>query len=132
MTTEIAVANRLGISLASDSAVTITGGGRVKIFDTADKLFELSPVHPVGVMINGNMDCLGVPWEILVKEFRESDGVKKRGKITDWTNDFVGFVQGHALIGDETSKRYIEHVIGKEIETIQRGVSSNVLPRLQN
>ena len=132
MTTEIAVANKLGISLASDSAVTITSGGRIKIFNTADKLFELSAVHPVGVMINGNMDCLGVPWEILVKEFRESEGIRKRAKITDWTTDFVTFVQSHALIGDDTSKRYIHHVIGKEIETIQEAVSSNLLERFQS
>lgn len=131
MTTEIAVANRLGIALASDSAVTITGRGRVKVFDTADKLFELSAVHPVGVMINGNMDCLGVPWEILVKDFRETDGIKKRAKITDWTSDFVAFVQAHALIGDDSTKRYTQHVIANEIETIQRSVSSLLLERIR-
>ena len=40
MTTEIAVLNRLGIALAADSAVTISGGGTTKVFESADKLFE--------------------------------------------------------------------------------------------
>jgi hypothetical protein len=130
MTTEIAVANRLGIALASDSAVTISGGGRVKIFDTADKLFELSTEHPVAVMINGNMDCLGIPWEILVKDFREAEGLKKRDKITDWTRDFLTYVEGHMLIGEDAISTYIGRIIENEIDAVQAEVSTRIRKRI--
>lgn len=119
MTTEIAVSNRLGIALATDSAVTITGGGKVKIFDTADKLFELSSQHPVAVMFNGNMDCLGVPWEILVKDFRAVEGDKNRPSILKWTEEFLEYVQGHGLVSEQRSGGYIENVAAKEIDAVQ-------------
>jgi len=120
MTTEIAVSNRLGIALATDSAVTITSGGHVKVFNTADKLFELSNRHPVGVMINGNMDCLGVPWEILVKDFREAQGNEPRGTIRQWIEDLLKYIEGHTLITDAS---YVMHVTDNEIDSVQQVVA---------
>jgi len=35
-------------------------------------------------MFNGNMDCLGVPWEILVKDFRNSEGDEDRPTVAQW------------------------------------------------
>jgi hypothetical protein len=124
MTTEIAVSNRLGIALATDSAVTIGRGGAVKVFDTADKLFELSSLHPVAVMINGNMECLGVPWEILAKDFRRAEGPKPRASVKEWTQDFLTYVEGHLLISEEAIARYVERVATKEIEVVQTRVSN--------
>ena len=43
--------NKKGIALAADSAVTI---GDSKIYNTANKLFSLSKINPVGIMIYGN------------------------------------------------------------------------------
>ena len=48
MTVEIVVMNTRGIALATDSAVTI--GGR-KVYNSTNKLFELTKEQPVGVMI---------------------------------------------------------------------------------
>jgi hypothetical protein len=126
MTTEIAVANKLGIALATDSAVTISGGGRVKVFDTADKLFELSPQSPIGIMINGNMDCIGVPWEILVKDFRESEGLKPRGTVQDWARDFLDYVEGHSLMATKAATEHIDDIIEAEIANLKDIVVSSL------
>jgi ribosomal protein L17 len=126
MTTEIAVANKLGIALAADSAVTISGGGRVKVFDTADKLFELSLQSPIGVMINGNMDCIGVPWEILVKDFRESEGLRERPTVQDWATDFLAYVEGHSLMATKAATQYIDDIIETEIVNLQIIVVNNL------
>ncbi len=56
MTAEVAVINRGGVALAADSAVTIDRGGTVKIFQTENKLFELSETKPIGLMIYNNTD----------------------------------------------------------------------------
>ena len=93
MTTEIAVLNRLGVALATDSAVTITSSGSSKVFNSADKLFELTCDFPVGVMVNGNMDCVGNPWELVIKDFREEEGKKSRTTIAGWANDLLVFAQ---------------------------------------
>ena len=67
MTSEIAVVNANGIALAADSAATIHG---TKVYNSANKLFTLSKFEPVAIMIYGDSTLVGVPWEILIKEFR--------------------------------------------------------------
>lgn len=126
MTTEISVSNRLGIALATDSAVTISGNGHVKVFDTADKLFELSPQYPVGVMINGNMDCIGVPWELLVKEFRATEGTRQRATVEEWGIDFLKYVEDHVLIDETAVGKYVDQIISVEIEETQLDVTGYI------
>ena len=117
VTTEIAVFNRLGLALATDSAVTITGGGRVKVFNTADQLFKLSPRRPVAIMFNGNMDCLGVPWEILVKDFRAGQGNRDRPTVDLWAKDFWNMLKSTARKRANCWRLY-ENVATREIEAI--------------
>jgi hypothetical protein len=69
MTAEVAVMNRIGVSLAADSAVTI-GREANKIYTSADKLFQLAVGAPVGVMVFGNASFTGMPWETLIKAYR--------------------------------------------------------------
>jgi hypothetical protein len=66
MTAEIAVLNKNGIALAADSKVTIGSGAAQKTYDTVNKLFALSKVHPVGLMIFGNPEFMQYPWETIV------------------------------------------------------------------
>jgi hypothetical protein len=49
MTAEIAIMNKLAVALAADSKVTIGSGN--KTFDTVNKVFTLSKIHPIGLMI---------------------------------------------------------------------------------
>lgn len=126
MTTEIAVLNRLGVALAADSAVTISGGGTTKVFDSADKLFELSCIHPVAIMLNGNMDCLGVPWEIIIKDFRELHGAEAREGIQKWVSDFVDYIGSRADLGDNAAQRYVEQVASDELIYLRDRVSEKL------
>lgn len=119
MTTEIAVLNRLGVALATDSAVTITGNGRTKIFDSADKLFELSCEHPVAIMVNGNMDCFGLPWEIAIKDFRTAHGADSRKTISEWTADFLTFAGEHKDIGNTYIDQYMNYLADREVNLIK-------------
>lgn len=68
MTAEIVVMNKNGVALAADSAVTV--GGR-KVYNSANKLFTLSKHHPVGILIYGSATFNDIPWEIIIKEYRE-------------------------------------------------------------
>lgn len=75
MTAEIAILNKSAVALASDSAVTISSGNQtLKIFESADKLFELSTHQPIGVMVYNGMQIMGVPLETIVKGFRAKCG----------------------------------------------------------
>lgn len=70
VTAEIAILNKLAVALAADSAVTVSTTERdEKIFDTADKLFELSRHDPIGIMIYNGMNFAEVPFQTIVNMF---------------------------------------------------------------
>jgi hypothetical protein len=54
MTAEIAIVNRSALALAADSAVTVRVGPNVKVYDSAEKLFEFSHRQPIALMIYNN------------------------------------------------------------------------------
>jgi hypothetical protein len=85
MTAEIAVLNRSAVALAADSAVTIGGGAErsPKIFNTVNKLFTLSKYHPVGIMVYGSAQILGVPWETIIKIYRKRLGARDFDHLED-------------------------------------------------
>jgi hypothetical protein len=127
MTTEIAVINRLGLALATDSAVTISGGGNdAKVFDTGDKLFELVEQHPIGIMINGNMDFLGVPWELLIKDFRVHAKACPHGSMRAWVEHLLDFTAKHAALTVPAQNRYVRDAIIDSFETVKRLVSASL------
>jgi hypothetical protein len=61
MTAEIAILNKSGIALATDSKVTIGSSGG-KTFDSVNKVFALSKASAVGLMVFGNAEFMGVPY----------------------------------------------------------------------
>jgi hypothetical protein len=111
MTAEVAVANATAVALAADSAVTI---GRQKIYNSALKVFSLSKVAPVGVMIYGNALLMDVPWEVLIKTFREEIGNKTLPSLTDYSTQFISYVASHTeFFPSESQASWMErNVIG--------------------
>lgn len=130
MTAEIAVMNRLGIALAADSAVTITFGARSsnsKIFST-NKLFMLSKHYPVGIMIFGNASLMGIPWEILIKEYRKRELCEKSfERLVEYGADFIKYLNGNSFYF--TEKIQIENLFGilfRQQEIIQKRFEENI------
>ncbi len=91
MTTEIAVMNKHGISLAADSAVTIGRGS--KFYNTANKLFTLSKYHPVGIMVYSNAEFMGYPVETVIKEYRKRLSDTSFNTLFDYWDDFVKYLE---------------------------------------
>ncbi|MCY4438027.1 MAG: hypothetical protein OXE05_11935 [Chloroflexi bacterium] len=99
MTAEIAVMNQEAVALAADSAVSIVDGEYedvTKIFTSANKLFALSQYFPVGIMINGNTRLGEVPWETVIKLYRDHLGTEGRETIEDYTSDFIRYINVQA------------------------------------
>lgn len=89
MTAEVAIANASAIALAADSAVTI---GDQKIYNSALKLFSLSKVAPIGVMVYGNAELMDVPWELLIKAYRKRIGGKTYGTVEEHADNFLSYL----------------------------------------
>lgn len=93
MTAEIAVFNKTAVALAADSAVTVSGGGKHKIYNGAEKLFALTKHHPVGLMVYGSGDLCSAPWELVIKSYRRSLNSNSFDRLEDYADDFFSFLQ---------------------------------------
>lgn len=89
MTAEVAILNSGAIALAADSAVTI---GDQKIYNSALKLFALSKTAPVGTMIYGNAGLMNIPWESLIKSFRQNIKTKTFKKLDQYGVEFIKYL----------------------------------------
>ena len=70
MSAGICIMNRNAIAMAADSAVTV--GNHEAIHNSANKLFSLSRIAPVGAIIYSNTAFMGVPFEIILKEYKNA------------------------------------------------------------
>jgi hypothetical protein len=107
MTAEVAVMNKSAVALAADSKVTVTSGGVTKTYDTVAKLFTLSKIAPIGVMIYGNAEFMGYPWETIIKLYREEKGRQTEALVVDWSRDFFRYL---ARFGKISAKDKTENV----------------------
>lgn len=107
MTAEIGIMNRMGVALAADSAVTVGSSGRQKVFNSADKLFSLSKRHPVGIMVYGGADFMGVPWETIIKVYREKLGKDTLPRLSDYSDHFFEFLKTDPRFVTEQSEKML-------------------------
>ena len=106
MTSEICMMNRLAVVLAADSATTVShwnsGQREERYFKGANKIFQLSDVEPVGLMIFDSADLLRVPWELAIKSFRTQLGNKSFNTVDEYAREFLGFLSdNHSLFPKE-------------------------------
>ena len=98
MTAEIALLNKTAVALAADSAMTDLGTG--KIFPT-NKLFALTKWHPIGVMIYANAEFMGVPWETIIKMYRQSIGKTAKTTVQEYSRDFLTYISTSPFCTEE-------------------------------
>lgn len=107
MTAEIAVMNKLGVALAADSAISITTSANTKIYH-ANKLFMLSKYEPLGLMVYGSGELMGVPWELIIKSYRRTLGKTSFKTLEEYGANFISFLTGnHALFPPEAQSDYV-------------------------
>ncbi len=129
MTAEIAILNKSSVVLAADSAVTISAGSnQEKIFDTADKLFELSCRQPIGVMINNDMNFMEIPLPVLIKKYRSENNEFKR--VQDAALSFLRYLQKEGAKAPQAVQlRHLQRQVVPIVE-LMRNRSQAALERL--
>ena len=106
MTAEVAVINKSAVGIAADSARTIKSIGSnnsppQKIFNTANKVFALSKYAPLGIMVYNAADLGGVPWETLIKMYREHLKQKKFDYLDHYVDDLFEFLCNNETLFNE-------------------------------
>ena len=113
MTAELIVLNKNGLALAADSAVTISAGtGPAKIYNTANKLFALSKCHPIGVMVYGSAEIMGLPWETVIKRYRDTLGRTSYLSVDAYVDSFFKYLRERAF----PTECYAEYVKQRTFE----------------
>ena len=90
MTAIVAVLNKHAVAIAADSAVTM--GDTHKVVNRANKIFTLSKYHPVAVMTYSNAAFMGVPWDIIIKEYRRKLANSSFNTVKEYAEDFIKFI----------------------------------------
>lgn len=110
MSAGICIMNRQAIALAADSAVTV--GNHAAIHNSANKLFSLSRLSPVGLIIYANASLMTVPVEIIVKQYKQQLGCKSFSSLKEYVDDFIGFIEQNSklLRFDINERDYVVNV----------------------
>jgi hypothetical protein len=116
VTAEIAIMNKIGIAMAADSAVTVNvatkHGEKQKAFNSSTKLFTISKYQPIGLMIYGEAEILGVPWETIIKLFRENLGKTSKDSVKEYSELFIRYLNNFNFNPDAIKENFSTHVAG--------------------
>lgn len=119
MTAEIAILNRHGVALAADSALTVQ---RQRVWKTGNKLFSLSPVNDIGIMIFGSGDLVGYSWELIAKTFRDYTGGKTFRTVSECADEFLEYLSSNQFSNFELEKLSIHSLIVDILEYLNENI----------
>ena len=90
MTSQQILFNKIGLAIASDSAVTIGGS---KTYPSVNKIFSLGKNHKIAMMISGAADHIpsGVPWERIFNLYAATQ-TEPLEKLSDYHLSFQAFI----------------------------------------
>ena len=95
MTAIVGVLNRQGVAFAADSAATHSKTH--KITNHANKIFSLSKYRPVGLAIYNTLNFIGVPWETLIKDYRQKIGDTSFGSMDGYIDSFWNYLKSDVI-----------------------------------
>jgi hypothetical protein len=127
VTAEIVVMNREAVAMAADSAVTAGN----KIYQSANKLFTLSKVHPVGILISNAAHFMGVPWETVVKMYREATiRLPEHETVKGHAIHFIASLTSPKLCTDEQQSLRVLQIARSHLQKVQTDAQTKWLSKL--
>ena len=131
MTAEVAILNREAVAMAADSALTL-GGTVGKVYNSANKLFALSRLEPVAVMVYGAGSFEGIPWATVVKEYRRRLATCKFDTLEEYASDFITYLG--SLVSHmpaEFRRRRVRMRVSWELDRLRDAVKTRASGGLQ-
>jgi hypothetical protein len=126
VTAEIAIVNKNAVALAADSAVTLTVGGAKKIYRSADKIFELTTYNPIALMFFNNLEFMEIPIDVLVKDFRSTDGNREFDTVVDCAKVFLGYLRTAYPFPRETSDRHVTRILIEAFQAVDASMEEKI------
>jgi hypothetical protein len=127
VTAEIAILNKLAVALAADSAVTLGSSSQTKIYNTVNKLFTLSKYHPVGIMVYGNAEFMGVPWETIIKAYRSRLGRTEFPTLREYLQSFLTQIEADDVFPlAQEENEFVRQTIGSYFVYVRGDIDKQV------
>ncbi|HUI06795.1 MAG TPA: hypothetical protein VL486_07295 [Verrucomicrobiae bacterium] len=121
MTAEIAVLNKSAVALAADSAVTIQHEMGYKVYNTMNKLFALHKPRPVGVMIYGGAELMGIPWETIIRVYQARYSQVKFNRLAAYGKHFISFLdRRNPLFPLRSQREHFESIVEAHFTVIRQ------------
>ena len=97
MTSEVLIMTPSAVAMAADSVVTVNGN---KTYEGVNKLFMLSKNPPMGIMIYNNANFITIPFETLIKDFREQMRNEDLNSVDDFRDKFKEYLENEPQKND--------------------------------
>lgn len=120
MTAEIAVINRSAVTLAADSAMTLSVRGAEKIYTSTDKIFELSNYDPIGIMIFNNLEYMQVPLDVAIKHFRNTAYCRSFHNVKEAAEAFFKYLVEAWPASNDLQKNHARALISPVFRIVRR------------
>jgi hypothetical protein len=127
MTAEVAILNKSAVALAADSLVTVQTVRSMPKTYIVNKLFTLSKYEPIGVMVYGNAQLLGVPWETIIKIFRQHLRDAAFDQVSEYAHAFASFLAANReLFPKEVQEFHFEQAAIASLQSLREEVDRQV------
>ncbi len=114
--------------MAADSAITVSNGRGVKIYNTETKIFNLSDENPIGVMFYNRIDFMGTPWDIIFNLYRKERGDRAFASVQGYAEEFIRFLRDHDYFSSEESR---EAYLMEELTYYYEMIKSDVVEQME-
>lgn len=116
--------NTNGIAVATDSAMTISNQ---KVYNSSNKLFELSKRKSIGMMIYGDASFLNVPWETFIKVYGHQLSEQGFDTVNEYADDFLSFLTDNEYeqyMAPVNEEKFIKRMCTEKVNDIHRKLTS--------
>ena len=118
MTVVVGILNKRGVAIAADSATSnnILNNNKInkeeekeknvvekKVVNSGNKMLRLSDHMPIGVMIVGNAQISGIPWDIIIRWYRKQLGNKTFSSVLDAAKNLLSVLEGQDFFNEAAS-----------------------------
>lgn len=112
MSAEIISMSLRGVAIAADSTSTSArSDGSKKIRKATNKITSFSRNIPIAIVTQGNRDFNGIPFEILVRDFKNKNEDKSWKTVKDCHDDFLNYIGNCGLDYLNYGNAYADRVL---------------------
>lgn len=130
MTAEILIMNKSSVAMAADSAGSIKISEGYKINNSMNKIFMLSKYQPVGIMVYGNSQFMGVPWETLIHLYRTNIKDKSKDTLREYGEDFMLFLRNQEFFDEALQEKYFIDRVATFLDNLSNELNKHLYQKI--